>query len=171
MGWSNLSLILLESSCSNRPSFPNPLIHRPFAFTSQWANTAINHYNILNFLAVSVMAEAISLRSQSQHHVPSVLRSPLGTAKSPVPAQLTFTHLPCAPQGPGSRPTHHPTSDTYFLSVQKSFKDGQQGADVGAQGCWTLPPAQPCKLDEGATARTEVSLGTGSGSPATSTGQ
>lgn len=102
MGWSNLSLILLEPTCFNRPLFHNLLIHRLFAFTSQWANTAINHYYILNFLAVSRMAEAIFLCLQSQHHLPSVLTPPLGTAKSPIPAQFTFAPLPCAPQGLGS---------------------------------------------------------------------
>lgn len=104
MGWSNLSLILLELSCFNRPSFHNLLIHLPFAFTSQWANIAKNHYCILNFLAMSMMAKAISLCSQSQHHLPSVLTPPLGTVKvkSPIPSQLAFSLLPCAPQGPGS---------------------------------------------------------------------
>lgn len=102
MGWSNLSLILLEPSCFNRPSFHSLLIHRLFAFTSQLTNVAINHYYILNFLAVSMMPEAISLCSQSQHHLPLVLTPSLETAKSPVPAQLTFSLLPCAPGGPGS---------------------------------------------------------------------
>jgi len=61
MGWSNMSLILLELSCFNRPSFHNPLIHHLFASTSQWSNIAIIHYYILNLLAVSTMTEAISL--------------------------------------------------------------------------------------------------------------
>lgn len=102
MGWSNLSLILLEPSCFNRLSFHNLLIHHPFAFTSQWANIAKNHYYKLHGCECNGRSHFPLLTVQ--HHLPLVLTSPLGTARSPVPAQITFSLLPCAPQGPGNAP-------------------------------------------------------------------
>lgn len=147
MGWSNLSLILLEPSCSNRLSFHNLLIHHPFAFTSQWANIAINHYYKLR-----------SCEYDGRSHFPLLAV----TASSAFGADFTFgdcqfpccslTHLLpvalCTPRpwlchcelAPG-QPTP-PLQTAPFQASKNLSKDRQQGANVRAQGCWTHPPVQ-----------------------------